>query len=189
MTIAAGETGVVTTVRGSLIRKEKTAVKTVSRTIDGTPGRITGVVTTVLGSLVRKERTTVRTASRTIDGMPGRITGGVMTGRGSPGGKEKTTVKTVSRITGGKAGLQMVPIVAPRGTIPLGGNNPETSPDVLPKASVIAAKTEARKGQRPLITPDKEEIPAGGVTVAADDRITEALGRTGTIRKKAISSE
>lgn len=156
MTIAAGENGVVTTVHGSLGRKEKTAVKIVNQTIDGTPGRITGVVTTVLGSL---------------------------------GAKKKMALKTDDRMIEEMSDLQTAPIIAPRGTIPPGENNPEISPDVRPKASAIAAKTEARRGQRPLTTPDKEEIPAAGATAAGAGRIMGLLGRMEMMPQKAISSE
>lgn len=75
----------------------------------------------------------------------------------------------------------MAPIIAPRGIMPPMGNNPEIRPN--------AAKTETGRERKTITIPGKGGIPAGGATVAADVRITEAPGRTGTTRKKAISSE
>ena len=152
-------------------------------------GGATAGVMRDLGSLAKKEKMAVKTVSRTIDGIPG----GAMTGRGSPGGKEKMALKTDDRMIEGRI-AQMDPIIALRGIMPPAQNNREISLNVGPtnvrqKASAIAAKTEVRKGPRPLTAPDKEEIPVGGATVAADDRIMEALGQAETIRKKAISSE
>ena len=88
----------------------------------------------------------------------------------------------------------MVRIIIHQGIMLPAQNNPGTSPKVGPitvrqKGSATAAKTEARKERKTTITPGKGGIPAVGETVAAAIRIMEAPGLTGTMRKKAISSE